>query len=615
MRTNLSMVLKTLTTGILDPYIFQTDEYSNVNQITFLTRVFPLYFLNSPDNQQILQVGKSNSSRLSNLFTRQSDPKRRESKFRERFLKAFDDYFIDEMLICCRFILRNYQKEAFEKWIEELLLEDGDLRSDENMFFYRYITSNYKNNPSIALMLILVWAFHIDDFKPLIQILEQHPVITSGHLSTGNTEVDALEPLKKLLQEYELDPNDVRDFVDIAYKYGICSYLGAIAIKTYVDTHTNNNPLITAELADMYFYGNNFRKSMPEKAMNLYTINANNHYGSALWSIGQISSNEKFDINQTPVNMSMHYYERAIQRNHALSYNNVGKWWIYSLHFHLFKVVGIPEYRNIFANQGRQAVSDIYNIMIQKSDFTTFLETHGLSGGIPFNDLSPSEMEQLFEQIENAENFIVEAYIMQSYYKQKYFFALGTCALIYDYQYARRQIFIEKYNLPSEADKQNNIWKKYTYFVTEYSKFQISASQYMYANYLKRTQSDDQDIYEYLYRAAFEMPGNDINNEAMLDFLSYHVNPKVVYKKNQIDFDSSLIEAVIDYVPNYQTKSHHVYQAVQLMLAHLKGHTLNKDTHDLIMNRLAAEALAHPTESSLYDSLSELFKNKFYILS
>ena len=135
MRTNLSIVLKSLTSGILDPYIFQTNEFTTVNQMTFLTRIFPLYFLNSPDNQQILQVGKSNSSRLSNLFTRQSDPKRRESKFRERFVKSFDDFFIDEMLVCTRFVLRNYHKEAYIKWIDELLLDDSELRSDENMFF------------------------------------------------------------------------------------------------------------------------------------------------------------------------------------------------------------------------------------------------------------------------------------------------------------------------------------------------------------------------------------------------------------------------------------------------------------------------------------------------
>lgn len=613
MRTNLSIVLKSLTSGILDPYIFQTNEFTTVNQMTFLTRIFPLYFLNSPDNQQILQVGKSNSSRLSNLFTRQSDPKRRESKFRERFVKSFDDFFIDEMLVCTRFVLRNYHKEAYIKWIDELLLDDSELRSDENMFFYRHISFSYKKNPSIALMLLLIWAFHIDDFKPLIAVLEQHPCITSGLLNSGNTDADPIEPLKKLLYDYDLDPIDVRDFVDIAYKYGICSNLGAIAIKSYVDSHTHNNPLLTSELADMYFYGNNFRKPMSEKAMNLYTKNANANYGSALWSIGQISSNEKFDINQTPVNMAMHYYERAIQRNHALAYNNIGKWWIYSLHYHLDKVVGLPDYRNIFANQGRQAVSDIYNIMYQKTDFVTFLETHGVSHPIDFFALSPIEKEALLTQIEAAEDFIVEAFILQSYDKQKYFFALGSCALIYDFQHFRRLQFSEKHEVQSVTNKTTDIWKKYVYFVTEYSKYQISTSQYMYANYLKRIQSDDQDIYEYLYRAAFEMPGNDMNNEAMLDFLSYHVNPKVVYKKNQIDFDSSLIESVVDYLPNYQSKSHHVYQAVQLMLAHLKSHVLNKDMHDIIIQRLSAESLAHPTETNLYESLSELFKNKFYI--
>ena len=99
MRTNLSTVMKSLLNGILDPYIFHGGDYSNVNQLTFFTSVLPLYFLNSPENQQILQTNKSNSSRISNLFTRQLDPKRKEPKFRDRFVSAFDEYFIDEMLL------------------------------------------------------------------------------------------------------------------------------------------------------------------------------------------------------------------------------------------------------------------------------------------------------------------------------------------------------------------------------------------------------------------------------------------------------------------------------------------------------------------------------------
>lgn len=613
MRTNLSIVMKALLNGILDPYVFHGHDSQNVNQTVFLTSIFPLYFLNAADNRTILQTGKSNASRISNLFTRQTDPKRRESRFRERFVNAFDDYFIDELLITCRYLLRNHNKAQFDEWINSILIIDTELRSDESMFFYTQISSTFKLKPHVALTLIIIWAFHIDDFKPLINALEHHPGIKFGSNIDTLLESDPLQPLTQLISQYNLDPIDVCDFIDIAYKYGISGHLGAIAIKTYVDTQTRNNPLISAELADMYFYGNNFRMPYREKAMNLYMINAGMNYGSALWSVGQISSNERFDINQTPVKQSMNYYERAIQSNHALSYNNVGKWWLYALHYHLDKVVGIPDYRNIYANRGRQAVSDIYQIMNDKSEFKSFLEKHTLMKRVDFFALSPKDKEQLITQIEVAEDFIIEAFIMQSYYKQQYFYALGSCIILYEYQMERRTQFTKDYGMHASAKKFDAAFSKYEYYVKEYVKYQISDAQYAYALYLQRIGSDPQDIYEYLFKAVYETPGYVINYEALLDLLIYHVNPRVVYKKQHINFESSLIESIQNYRPNYHAHSYHMKKAVKLMLTHYKTSYMTLDDYDMIIQLLRDEAIAHPDEQDAYDALAIDFKEKFII--
>jgi hypothetical protein len=607
------MVMKNLMNGILDTYVYQGSDYQNVNQTTFFTSIFPLYFLNSPDNLAILQSGKSNASRISNLFTRQTDPKRKESKFRERFIQTFDEYFVEETLVACRYLLRNYNKTAFDNWINELLITDMELRSDENMFFYKQISSSFKDKPYIALTLIVFWAFHIDDFKPLIQVLEQHPGIISGSNSGNLVENNPIQPLINLMDQYNLSVMDVYDFIDIAYKYGISGHLGAIAIKTYVDSQTRNNPLVSAELADMYFYGNNFRKPNPEKAMNLYMINAGMNYGSALWSVGQISSNERFDVNQTPVKQSMHYYERAIQSNHALSYNNIGKWWIYALHYHLDKVVGIPNYRNIFANRGRQAISDIYQVMHAKSEFNSFLDKHGLSTKIDFSTLTSKEKEALIANIESAEDFIVEEFVMQAYYKQKYFYALGSCILLYDYQIERRKLFSSLYGMVNNSRKIESIFAKYEYYVKEYATYQISDSQYAYATYLQRINADAQDIYEYLFRAVYEAPGQTINEEALLDLLIYHVNPRVIYKKNQINFEVSLIEAITNYKPNFHAHSFHMKKAVNLMLTHYKMSYMTNDDFDMVHELLQDEALAHPEMKEDYDALTVKFDAQFKI--
>ena len=611
MRTNLTIVMKALLNGVLDPYIYHGSDYNSINQLTFFTSIFPLYFLNSSDNQQILQTNKSNSSRISNLFTRQIDPKRREPKFRDRFVKAFDDYFIDEMLLSSRYLLRNYNKDAFDKWIQSLLLTDTELRSNTNMFFYQNIADSYQEKPHIALMLITLWAFHVDDFRTLTVVLEQHTSLNSSSATSNIVEYDAYQPLIELIQSNELSVNDVYDFLDIAIHYGISGEMGAIGLKTYVDSHTHNNPLITSELAEMYFYGLHFEKPQLDKALKLYTENANLNYGLSLWSLGLFSDNENLNIDNKPIQMALHYYERAIMKKHALSYNNIGKWWLRALHIYLGKVIGLPNTRNIYANQGRQAITDIYHIMMAKSEFTSFLETYGLNQNYKFDSLNTKEKEFLLIQIEQAEDFIVDQIIMQSYHLNKYFYALDTCATLYENQLLRRTQLTNDNNLIRDFDKESGIRNKHTYFVTEYAKYQVSESQYKYANYLESSKAEEQTIYEYLYKAIYETPGNKLNYEALLKFLSYHKNPRVVYKKNNIFFEKSVLDSISNYRPNHQSQSHHMYQAVNLILAHFKPIHLNLENYELILYLLKAESDAHPSEADAYQSLYDTFKETF----
>lgn len=611
MRTNLSTVMKALLNGILDPYIFHGGDYSNVNQLTFFTSVFPLYFLNSAENQLILQINKSNSSRLSNLFTRQLDPKRKEPKFRDRFVSAFDEYFLDEMLLASRYLLRNYQKEAFEQWIHGLLLTDGDLLKSEHLFFYRNITSSYTDKPHLALTLILLWAFHVDDFKPLIDVFEQHPILNTHSTSSHFDTQSAYQPIVELLQTNELSVNDVYDFLEIAVNYGICSEMGAISIKTYVDTHTHNNPLISSELADMYFYGLHFQKEQIDKALKLYTENANINYGSSLWTLGVICDNETLNIDNKPILMALHYYERAIMRKNANAYNNIGKWWLRALHVYLDKVIGLPNIRNIYANQGRQAVTDIYNIMMAKPEFIAYLEAYGLDQSIEFETLDNKQKEYLLDCIDKAELYIVDQIIMQAYHQQKYFYALSTCMTLLENQLTRRTQLASTYGLTRYTEKEAIIKKRIVYFVTEYAKFQVSESQYKYAQYLEDNHADEQTIYEYLYKAVYETPGKKLNYEALLSFLSYHKSARVIYKKNNIFFEKSVLDTISNYRLNYQSNSRHMYQAVNLILLYFTPVHLNLENYEMILYLLKAESEAHPNELNDYRVLSENFKLKF----
>ena len=611
MRTNLSTVMKALLNGILDPFIYHGGDYSNVNQLTFFTSVLPLYFLNSPENQQILQTNKSNSSRISNLFTRQLDPKRKEPKFRDRFVSSFDEYFIDDMLLSSRFLLRNYNKDAFDKWIHTLLLTDVDMLTSENLFFYRNISSNYNDKPHLALTLIILWAFHVDDFKPLIAIFEQHPILNTHSKSSHSITQSAYQPIVEMLQNHELSVNDVYDFLEIAVTYGICSEMGAIAIKTYVDTHTHNNPLISSELADMYFYGLHFQKEQLEKALKLYTENANMNLGSSLWTLGVLCDNETTNIDNKPIQMALHYYDRAIMRKHANSYNNIGKWWLRALHIYLDKVIGLPNIRNIYANQGRQAVTDIYNIMIAKTEFVAFLESFGLHQAIEFETLTIKRKEHLLELIDEAENYIVDQIIMQAYHQQKYFYALSTCLTLYENQLSRRAQLAATYDLTRNLEKEAIIKKRVVYYVTEYAKFQVSESQFKYAQYLEDNHADEQTIYEYLYKAVYETPGNKLNYEALLSFLSYHKNPRVIYKKNNIYFEKSVLESISNYKLNYQSKSRHMYRAVNLILLYFTPVHLNLENYEMILYLLKAESDAHPDVIGDYRTLYDTFKSKF----
>ncbi len=611
MRTNLSTVMKTLLSGILDPYIYHGGDYSNVNQLTFFTSVMPLYFLNSTENQQILQTNKSNSSRISNLFTRQIDPKRKEPKFRDRFTSSFDATFIDEMLLSSRFLLRNYQKDAFDKWIHTILLTDEDLLTNEHLFFYRTISSSYIDKPYLALTLIILWAFHVDDFKPLITVFEQHPIINT-HLKSGHSNnQSSYNPISELIETYELSVNDVYDYLEIVVKYGICSEMGAIAIKTYADTHTHNNPLISSELADMYFYGLHFQKEQIDKALKLYTENANMNFGSSLWTLGVLCDNETLNIDNKPIQMALHYYERAIMNKNANSYNNIGKWWLRALHIYLDKVIGLPNIRNIYANQGRQAVTDIYNIMIVKTEFIAFLDSFGLHQTIEFDVLSIKQKEDLLDLIDAAENYIVDQIIMQAYQQQKYFYALSTCLTLFENQLSRRSQLTTTFGLSHNLEKEILIKKRIVYFVTEYAKFQVSESQYKYAQYLEDNHSEEQSIYEYLYKAVYETPGKNLNYEAMLSFLSYHKNPRVIYKKNNIYFEKSVLESISNYRLNYQSKSRHMYQAVNLILLYFTPIHLNSENYELILYLLKAESDAHPDAISDYRALYDTFKLKF----
>jgi len=611
MRTNLTLEMKALLNGVLDPYIYHSSDYTNINQLTFFTSIFPLYFLNAPENQQILQTNKSNSSRISNLFTRQIDPKRREPKFRERFVRSFDDYFIDEMLLSSRYILRNYNKDAFEKWIQSLLLTDVDLRSSEHMFLYQTISNSYQDKPHLALTLVTLWAFHIDDFAPLITILEQHSSINALSISVGATEYESFQPLIELLQTYELSVNDVYDFLEIAIHNGISGEMGAIELKTYVDSHTHNNPLITSELAEMYFYGLHFQKPQLDKALKLYTENANMNFGCSLWSLGLFSDNENYNVDNKPIQMALHYYERAIMRKHAHSYNNIGKWWLRALHIYLGKVNNLPNTRNIYANQGRQAITDIYNIMIGKPEFTSFLESYGFHQNLKFDKLNAKEKAQLLKQIEEAENYIVDQIIMQSYHHHKYFYALDTCTTLYEYQQTRRLQLTRDHGIDRDPERENAIRNRITFFVTEYAKYQVSESQLKFANYLEETHAEEQTIYEYLYKAVYETPGSKLNYEALLKFLSYHKNPRVVYKKNNIYFEKSVLESISSYRLNYQSQSRHMFNAVTLILAHFKPIHLNLENYELILYLLKSESDAHPTETETYQKLYDIFKETF----
>ena len=65
------------------------------------------------------------------------------------------------------------------------------------------------------------------------------------------------------------------------------------------------------------------------------------------------------------------------------------------------------------------------------------------------------------------------------------------------------------------------------------------------------------------------------------------------------------------YRPNYQSNTYHALNAVKLMLSHLKTSALVYDAYEFIIDCLNAEALAHPEEKPLYESVIDQFIKQF----
>lgn len=522
MRTNLTYIKNELFYNVIHQQ-YKHIVGATVNHKSFLMAFFPMEFLSSEENQSIIATQSNNSSRLSNIFSRASDSKRLEARFRKRFVSAFDQSFLDEMVHNAEYYLKKHNQNALYRLVETILKEDEELK--ENKVFYKIFKESEQYEPAIIVALLIIWAFHIGDFTKLEQVIETYPKSVTKGISPE------LNELNQLIYEKKLSHKQVYDYLNITTTFSASCTLGAIAMEAYIQNNNDVNPLIYNELANMHFYGYNYIKQDKKKALELFQKAGEEKFGSPLWSIGTMTNNERHKVRYNRVPVVISYFNSALEANNPMPLNNLGIMCHRAFIYYLMEHLKFPFATDCFAKEARKDALEMYDYFKDDDFFKNLMEQ------LPSTFDSGFESQaHLIKAIESCEDAIIDHYLRPAF-ESKYFFAKGSELMIYENQLKRMTHFYLTFNRDfDETAHFKTLSRKISEACQSFSSYPCSESYYKYGLLLE-SKGDDyiQPAYEYYYNAVFEVPNNAYFYHAIWRLLLLHFEGPVPYLK---EFDT-----------------------------------------------------------------------------
>lgn len=569
MRTKLANLKQILFDGVMDPSFKHFLSNNQTNQRAFIMAFFPLGFLKQEENQFIIEVRTNNSSRLSNIFNRITEPKRNEGRFRKRFIKAFDVDFYKEMVDSTTFFLRNHNHENFQHLIDTIIADDDEINKREHHFIKHYLLEHLDHSPEKTLAMLILWAFHIDAFDPIIQVIKEYeqfdnpmPILDAVDLKW--------QQLSEYLKTLNVRPEHIKDYMEIVKSYGISGQLGAIALHTYIETNIDVNPLIYSEVANNLYYGTHYAKKDSIKSLNYFNAAANTGFGQALWTMGQMTNHSRHQSNMKNAMISKEYYKRALSTGMPLSYNNLGILYHRALVFLLNRIAGYAELKDCFKHDSASGISEIYHSVKDEPFFLDLIEKFDLKN---FNAYPATNEEryQALKIVEEAERYILDNYFIPGYEDHDYFYAAGSALTIYESQFNRYEKYYEDIHVPMISRPEYQRLMKQIINTSEYySNYFCTECHYTYATIIERFEPDElQNAYEHYYIAAFETPHRAFRFHALVRFLELHFSSLIMNKKQEIEPLKKLLTILTGPLLPYNPETMLALRSMDLLTEHM----------------------------------------------
>ncbi len=539
------------------------------NQRAFFMAFFPLEFLRQDENQFIIEVRSNNSSRLSNIFNRVTEPKRNEGRFRKRFIDAFTIDFYKEMIHSCSFLLRNHNKELFNSMIDSILTDDLELSNPDNLYIKNYLTDHMSFAPEKSLAMLILWAFHIDSFDTIIDTIKDYESFDNP-IKQDDPDDKKWNQLYEYLKTLNLEPNHIEDYMKIVTTYGINGRIGAIALNTYIETHIDINPLIHCEVANMLYYGNHYAKSDPIKSLNYFMAAANTGYGPALWTMGHMTNHSRRNSNTKNALISKEYYKKAYENGFPLSLNNLGILYHRALVFHLTNISGCKKFVDCFKHDSASGISEIYHSIKDEPFFLELRETFNLDKFNP-NPITRNEKLEALRTIEAAENHILHNFFIPAFKIHDYFFAAGSALTIYEHQFKRAEAIYNSFSKDFTMQEEYSRLKQQIISTSEYfSRYYSTESHYTHATIIEQFKPDDfQTAYEHYYIAAFDTPHYAFRMHALIRFIELHYSSKIMHLKIGVNVIPRLLEALTTNMSFYSPDDQLVLRSMNLIHTYL----------------------------------------------
>ncbi len=592
MHTKLTNLKNYLFGGVFDSSYKYFLSNEQTNQRAFIMAFFPLGFLRQEENRFIIQVRNNNSSRLSNIFNRITDPKRNEGRFRNRFIEAFDIDFYKEMINSCSFFMRNYDKEKFQQMIDDIISHDEELSKREYIYIKQYILEHMEHGPEKSVAMLILWAFHLDGFDPIIKVVKEYEQFDSP-LAHSDSEDMSWQQLTQYLKTLHVKPSHIQDYMKIVSSYGISGQLGAIALHTYIETNIDVNPLIYCEVANNLYYGTHYAKSYPIRALNYFNAAANTSFGPALWTMGQMTNHSRHQSNIKNAMISKEYYKRALDAGMPLSLNNLGILFHRGLVFRLCRIDGYEGFEDCFKHDSASGISEIYHSVKDEPFFLDMIEKFNINNFNP-TPSTPQEHFQCLETIEACENHILHHYFTPGYEDFDYFYAAGSALTIYEHQYKRYNDYYQSTNINFREQEIYFRLRKQIIATSEYySNYFCTECHYTYASIIEKFEPVDlQNAYEHYYIAAYETPHRAFRFHALVRFLELHNSALIMNKKKDIDANKKLLHILTQQLLPYNPEDQLVLRSMNLIYTYLDielKQQLNQNEIDILRENLIKE--------------------------